>query len=717
MGLKQKLITLSLLTGLVGIPKSAEGYSTKTIHPGLVPKLIEFYKQTHETALNFDTEEIKKGTINEDSPDYAYIRAFNHFQHWQNGEGILNFSPIGDWAQNSEAQSTLISFAKLPSKIRSLLGCDSSLSPSECKIGYPFGDHSWETVKSEFVNGKIERSFGHVFHLIADTTVPAHVRNDPHWGDAPFLEKILARYYSEGAALWPSDVYEVWTNEHSAELLSQINPQEIPAVDNLSDLFDELSYFTGSNFYSDGAVDGTVGGLSEIQEGNKKYLVKTVEGKQVHVLRKGFFIDFPDVACLQDAWTVLGTKSVEYGAAAVEILINETASGCVDKCDYVGQKECAGETEWKECGDYNNDGCLELSGEFFCNLDGTSNKYCSQGECVTTSCTLEEWQCTDGACIPIAWHCDGGNDCNGGDDESGCGCVGTNECVYDGAKACTSDFKGRKECGDFNSDGCLEWGKYHTCEADEECSWGKCVSLCDLTDYWQCDNGICIPDSLLCDKEKDCSGGEDEDGCCKQDTDYCGEYSCINGKCTDCYVDAPNECINEGNYWAIYSVDSCGNQLSKFPIESCTLQSYCSNGECISKTVNCSSDADCDLDDICKESVGKCFPAPAPLCTGGSCIPVGIYVYDNGSETDDSFGLEIKDAFYGETPSGGGNEWTIPMVDGQTYEMLLYGVGVPDGIGTYAIELTNAVKVDGPSLSGSDLDDGISFTWHIKAKK
>ncbi len=733
MNLKQRLISLSLLAGILGIPKPAESYSTQTIHPGLVPKLIEFYKQTHETSPVFDSEEIKQGTVNEDSPDYAYIRAFNHFHQWQTEEGILNFSNAEYWAQSSEAQSTLISFAKLPPKIRALLGCDSSLPSSECKLNYPFGDHSWEKAKDEFVSGKIERSFGHVFHLIADTTVPAHARNDPHWGDAPFLEKILAMYYSEGAALWPSDVYEVWTSEHADELLIQISPQEIPPVDNLQELFDKLSYFTGSNFYSDGAVDGSVGGLTEITEGKKKYLVKPVEGKQVHVLRKGFFSDFPDVACLQDAWTVLGTKSVEYGAAAVEILINETASDCVDKCEYINQIGCSG-NDVAVCADYNKDGCLEWVEPYPC---GQGYK-CLEGECIASGCASEEWPCADGTCIPTAYLCDGGKDCAGGEDEDGCGCLGTNDCTYEGAKGCFDE--GWKECGDFNGDNCLEWGNYHACGADEECSWGECVKteVCSFNEFF-CEsenwNGFnCIPLSEVCNGYKNCKGGEDEEGCCYPEyyticegnaikiINTCGGeeiYPCEEKLCIAGYGPAESasccevDCDSGGNaFWGC--LDYSGSTWFSINYFECKDDCPPPNGDC---TTTCDSDADCLGGDLCKKSANQCLPGPSPLCTGASCVPVGIYVYDNGSESDDSFGLEIKDAFYGETPAGEGKEWTVPMVDGQNYEMLLYGIGVPDGIGTYAIELTNAVKVDGPPLNGSDLDNGMSFVWHIKAKK
>ncbi len=407
---------------------------------------------------------------------------------------------------------------------------------------------------------------------------------------------------------------------------------------------------------------------------------------------------------------VLGYNLINYKNTVYEyekeLYTCSGSSPCADECNFNGQKECADETGWKECGDYDNNGCLEWSEKFLCNLDGTSKQYCEEGECLAKTCAENKWQCADGTCIPIAWHCNKKEECPGGlgEDEDGCNQV------------CTSNAA---QCNDGK---CIS--PYAVCDGVYDCNGGEdeaegCTPICTSSEYI-CNNWGCIPLIWFCDGGKDCNSGEDEaDGC----TPFCSssEYPCNVEECIplNWLCDGANDC-NGGEDEE--NCPSCTSGEYQCQVECILLNSVCDGiKDCIwgedEANCTCSTDSDCSLDYLCKKSTGECLSEPSPLCTGASCVPVKIYVYDNGDKADDSFGLEIKDAFYGETPIGGGKEWTVPMVDGQTYEMLLYGIGVPDGIGTYTIELTNAVKVDGPPLEGSDLDDGMSFIWHIKAKK
>lgn len=75
-------------------------------------------------------------------------------------------------------------------------------------------------------------------------------------------------------------------------------------------------------------------------------------------------------------------------------------------------------------------------------------------------CTDEQFQCSDGNCIPKYLRCNGVPDCTYGDDESDCP---TNECPS----------------GEF-----------------------KCL-----------DNEECIPESRRCDRRVDCRDGSDERNC------------------------------------------------------------------------------------------------------------------------------------------------------------------------------------------------------------
>ncbi len=226
------------------------------------------------------------------------------------------------------------------------------------------------------------------------------------------------------------------------------------------------------------------------------------------------------------------------------------------------------------------------------------------------------------------------------------------ECIF-GLEECVGN--GWRECDNYDSDICHEWSPPNQCGSEEYCENGLCK--CPIDQFWQCGDGGCIHNSLVCDGKKDCSNG-----------------------------------IDESNFY-------CG-----------------------SVPETCSTDADCGSGYICKKSVSQCFKEPSSLCIGSNCTDVGIHVWDSGSEKDDSFGLEIVGEFYGETDYGGGKQWTIPMVKNKTYEMFLYGISVPDGIGTYTLKLTNATFTDGPDLidsytaDGSGLDNGISYIWSIKTE-
>lgn len=233
---------------------------------------------------------------------------------------------------------------------------------------------------------------------------------------------------------------------------------------------------------------------------------------------------------------------------------------------------------------------------------------------------------------------------------------------------------------------------------DNSCIDGECTG-CFAQDHLVCHNG----DSYWVDSCGNISGIDE----------ICGTYSvCSGGVCVNTYdpCDPFHDHIvcHEGSlYWA----DNC-NDVNNF-ISHCDEDETCSEGVCIPN--HCDTDSDCGLEFICKKSTGECLPKPSPLCTTSPCTDVEINIYDSGSDLDDVFGLEIVGSFYGETDPGGSKTWVVPMVSGNTYQMNVYGVGIPDGVGTYTVTLTNATVLNGPPLSGDDLDDGITFSWDIEA--
>jgi hypothetical protein len=107
--------------------------------------------------------------------------------------------------------------------------------------------------------------------------------------------------------------------------------------------------------------------------------------------------------------------------------------GCVDECVEEGNVRCAlYPPDYVEaCRDGDGDGCLEWSDLSPC-PEGTT--------------------CTDGVC------------------SEECPVI----CEEAGERRCTDDARGYETCGDFDGDGCLEWGDAVACDGQDICADGEC---------------------------------------------------------------------------------------------------------------------------------------------------------------------------------------------------------------------------------------------------
>lgn len=70
--------------------------------------------------------------------------------------------------------------------------------------------------------------------------------------------------------------------------------------------------------------------------------------------------------------------------------------------------------------------------------------------------------------------------CGAGDTCSGGACSNTcdNECQTDGQSECDDGRDGFKTCGDYDDDACLEWSAVTECGSDEICQDGACEAGC-----------------------------------------------------------------------------------------------------------------------------------------------------------------------------------------------------------------------------------------------
>jgi hypothetical protein len=225
-------------------------------------------------------------------------------------------------------------------------------------------------------------------------------------------------------------------------------------------------------------------------------------------------------------------RTVAALACSVAVLSITLSSGCVDdgneqtcedECPQTGIFGCAStaENELVVCADFDDDPCLEWGGFIACDPDES----CIDGDCVSgcdDECPADGQLMCDGDGFRecgehdsdpcLEWSdvvsCPGGETCSSGTCASGC----TDECAV-GEETC--DGGGRKTCGEHDSDSCRDWSPVEACGDGEICEGGDCVQVqcteegedCVCGDN-ECCEGHCCPFLFIC-----VSFSPDEDVC------------------------------------------------------------------------------------------------------------------------------------------------------------------------------------------------------------
>ncbi len=260
---------------------------------------------------------------------------------------------------------------------------------------------------------------------------------------------------------------------------------------------------------------------------------------------------------------------------------------CSDECSEAGATRCAAASQVETCGQHDSDPCLEWGAPQTC----PGSEVCASGRCQTS--------CSDA-------------------------------CTAPGARRCTGNSV--EQCGDLNGDSCLDWGLVLACGEGETCSLGVCAPrcddecttagarACDGIGYRQCgnvDSDACLEwgTTVACSEGTSCSGGVCQVDC----FDECSPAGALG-----CQGNATRRCGN-------FDVDAC---LEWGTTEPCAQGTACSGGVC---ALTCQDECtrpgavECHLggthscanydDDPCLEW-SDVLPCPAGnSCSNGICLP------------------------------------------------------------------------------------------------
>ncbi|XP_072283121.1 sortilin-related receptor [Pyxicephalus adspersus] len=137
---------------------------------------------------------------------------------------------------------------------------------------------------------------------------------------------------------------------------------------------------------------------------------------------------------------------------------------------------------------------------------------CSRGPEFKKSCDPMSFSCQNGACISLAWKCDGMDDCGDYSDEANCenptdtpACARLYQFQCENRHCIPTRWKcdGENDCGDWSDEKDCGESIPQTTVRPSTCP----------ANHFRCDNGVCIMNTWVCDGYKDCIHGSDEEGC------------------------------------------------------------------------------------------------------------------------------------------------------------------------------------------------------------
>lgn len=317
------LIGASVISGMYAVlfPFPVYSYSETTTHPALTDEIVDFYNLFFDKEITSEEKEwVVRGSIDEDT----FPRYVNHFYDPVYQKGWIGVGASSkEWGRSSAAQSRRAS--QLASVINVANGAILTLN-----------DFSWERGIKEYAKGNRQYAFlalGHVLHLLEDSSVPEHTRNDTH---------IAGNHHTNSP-------YEDWAKKFARstfhvtqELQSQgVRPKRLGSYD---EYFDQIAWYSNRYFFSEDTILLKKYSLPTIHkkalginsrgnnvlfaygkdESDSEFLLAILKGditwRNLGEKRTG---TLSDLIILSAYWSRLAPKAITYGAGLTRLFIEE----------------------------------------------------------------------------------------------------------------------------------------------------------------------------------------------------------------------------------------------------------------------------------------------------------------------------------------------------------------------------------------------------------
>lgn len=315
-------VSVIFLIGAVFLFSFVLAYSPYYTHPDFTEEIAKLWNLKNDNSeLDISQNEIewmRQGAINEDTParwiNHFYDPVHNtgwsgkHFGYLSPEEGLYEGESMApklaiasiDWVTNQEYQSA---------------------------YGRQYGNQTWQKALKMYVDGDRKAAFtalGHILHLIEDSSVPDHTRNDTH-----------ADLYGD-----PGSPYEKYSKEYTNSNQNKLNIAENLKNDSLfdfstiQDAFNHLANYSNNNFFSEDTISNDGFDLPDLKQlenktesiGNKKLLFLHDKQKQIYlaVLKEGEkYSTKNDSFILPSYFSHLSSQAVLTGASVLDLFFRE----------------------------------------------------------------------------------------------------------------------------------------------------------------------------------------------------------------------------------------------------------------------------------------------------------------------------------------------------------------------------------------------------------